>query len=178
MEVKRHVMRCQNYQQRLIRTLVKDRESISKSRLRRCRAQMLILKSRFQSATAPELEREVHPLVWVFERVKSLVAIIFLLAESARGQLEQPRILLQRERIIGKGGNTSAQGRRILWKDQSSFSECGCTIFPWRDLLRHGRFPEIQKTLWKRDFDLGEYSILAFLHESRKIRFSEIEGNE
>lgn len=82
-------MRCQNYQQRLIRTLVKDRESISKSRLRRCRAQMLVLKSRFQSATAPELEREVHPLVWVFERIKSLIAIIILLAESARGQLEQ-----------------------------------------------------------------------------------------
>jgi len=78
-------MKFQNYQQCLIQTLVKDTVSISKSRLGRYRAQRFILKARFQSMTAPESEREVHPLVWVFVRIKSLVTIILLLAQSARG---------------------------------------------------------------------------------------------
>ena len=82
-------MKIQNYQQRLVQTLFKDRESISKSRLRRCRDQRFILKSRFQSMTASKSEREGNFLVWVFERIKSLVAIILLLAQSARGQFEQ-----------------------------------------------------------------------------------------
>ena len=82
-------MKFQNYQQRWIQTLVKDSESISKSRLRRGRDQRFILKSRSRSMAAPESRREVHLPVWVFDRMKSLVAIIFLLAQSARGQFEQ-----------------------------------------------------------------------------------------
>ena len=62
-------MKIQNYQQRLVQALFKDRESISKSRLRRCRNQRFILKSRVHSMTAPESEREGNLLECVLKEL-------------------------------------------------------------------------------------------------------------
>ena len=106
-------MKIENYQQRLVQTLFKDRESISKSRLRRCRNQRFILKSRFQSMTAPKSEREGNLLVWVFERIKSLVAIILLLAQSARGQFEQLRQKRNREPPKNQGGEGRGKEKEL-----------------------------------------------------------------